>query len=140
MADITLDDGMRVLEAAFAKARSLDLVVGVSVVDARGDLVASARMDGSLWWWTESSRAKAMATVTYGGLPSGELLERASGPVAQALVHMHQGRMAPQQGAVPIRKGDKLVGRRWNCRWHGGRGRGYFRCRRVGSSIISAAS
>ena len=110
MPDITLDDGMRVLEAAFAKARSLDLVVGVSVVDARGDLVASARMDGSLWWWTESSRAKAMATVTYGGVPSGELLARANGPVAQALVHMHQGRMAPQQGAVPIRKGDKLVG------------------------------
>ena len=110
MPDITLDDGMRVLEAAFAKARSLDLVVGVSVVDARGDLVASARMDGSLWWWTESSRAKAMATVTYGGLPSGELLERAHGPVAQTLVHMHQGRVAPQQGAVPIRKGDKLVG------------------------------
>ncbi|MCZ6534393.1 MAG: heme-binding protein [Chloroflexi bacterium] len=78
MPDITLNDGMKALEAAFAKARSLNIVVGVSVVDARGDLVASARMDDSLWWWTESSRAKAMATVTYGGIPSGELTERAA--------------------------------------------------------------
>ena len=50
MPDITLDDGMKALEAVFAKARSLNIVVGVSVVDARGDLVAPARMDDSLWW------------------------------------------------------------------------------------------
>ncbi|MCH7888478.1 MAG: heme-binding protein [Proteobacteria bacterium] len=42
---------MKALEAAFAKARSLNVIVGVAVVDARGDLVASARMDDSLWWW-----------------------------------------------------------------------------------------
>ncbi len=110
MPDITLDDGMKALEAAFVKARSLNVIVGVAVVDARGDLVASARMDDALWWWTESSRAKAMATVTYGGIPSGELTERAARPVAQTLLHMHQGRIAPQQGAVPIKKGGKLVG------------------------------
>ena len=110
MPDITLDDGLKVLNTAFAKAKNLDLVVGVSVVDARGDLVVSARMDGSLWWWTESSRAKAFATVTYGGTPSRELEDRASKPVAQTLIQMHQGRMAPQQGAVPIFKNGKLVG------------------------------
>ena len=46
MAGITLQDGMNILEAAFDKARSLNLTVAVSVVDARGDLVAAARMDG----------------------------------------------------------------------------------------------
>ena len=110
MPSITLEDGMNILEAAFAKAKSLDIKVGVAVVDARGDLVASARMDGSLWWWIESSRAKAMATVTYGGQPSGDLLELSSRPVAQFLVHYHQGRMAPQQGAMPVFKDGVLVG------------------------------
>lgn len=103
MPDITLDDGMKALEAAFAKARSLNVIVGVSVVDARGDLVASARMDDSLWWWTESSRAKAMATVTYGGIPSGELTERAARPVAQTLLHMHQG-LGPSRERCPLRR------------------------------------
>ena len=42
MPRITLQDGMNILEAAFDKARSLNLIVAVSVVDARGDLVAAA--------------------------------------------------------------------------------------------------
>ena len=111
MPDITLDDGMRVLEAAFAKARSLDLVVGVSVVDARGDLVASARMDGSLWWWTESSRAKAMATVTYGGATQ----RRASGsgrmgPWPRPLYTCTRAAWLPNRARYPFLKGGKLVG------------------------------
>ena len=80
MPRITLEDGMNILQAAFDKARSLNLTVAVSVVDARGDLVAAARMDNAIWWWTESSRGKAVATVAYEGVPSGELLERSSRP------------------------------------------------------------
>ena len=110
MAGITLEDGMNILEAAFDKARSLNLVVAVSVVDARGDLVAAARMDNAIWWWTESSRGKAVSTVAYEGVPSGELLERAARPVAHGLQQMHHGRFMPQQGAMPVFKGGVLVG------------------------------
>ena len=110
MTGITLEDGMNILEAAFDKARSLNLVVAVSVVDARGDLVAAARMDGAIWWWTESSRGKAVSTVAYEGVPSGELLERAARPVAHGLQQMHHGRFMPQQGAMPVFKGGVLVG------------------------------
>ena len=100
MTGITLEDGMNILEAAFDKARSLNLTVAVSVVDARGDLVAAARMDRAIWWWTESSRGKAVSTVAYEGVPSGELLERAARPVAHGLQQMHHGRFMPQQGAM----------------------------------------
>ena len=110
MTGITLEDGMNILEAAFDKARSLNLVVAVSVVDARGDLVAAARMDDAIWWWTESSRGKAVSTVAYEGVPSGELLERAARPVAHGLQQMHHGRFMPQQGAMPVFKGGVLVG------------------------------
>ena len=110
MPAITLQDGMNILQAAFDKARSLNLVVAVSVVDARGDLVAAARMDGAIWWWTESSRGKAVSTVAYEGVPSGELLERSARPVAHGLQQMHHGRFMPQQGAMPVFKGGVLVG------------------------------
>ena len=110
MPRITLQDGMNILEAAFDKARSLGLTVAVSIVDARGDLVATARMDNAIWWWTESSRGKAVATVAYEGVPSGELLERSSRPVAHGLQQMFHGRFMPQQGAMPVFKDGVLVG------------------------------
>jgi uncharacterized protein GlcG (DUF336 family) len=110
MVGITLLDGMRALEAGFQRARELGIIVAVSVVDARGDLIVSARMDGSLWWWTETSRAKAFASVAYGGMKSGDLIDRSNNPVAQALVHMHQGRIAPQQGAIPLFRSAVLFG------------------------------
>ena len=48
MPRITLEDGMNILHAAFDKARSLNLTVSVSIVDARGDLAyAAARMDNA---------------------------------------------------------------------------------------------
>jgi len=110
MSTMTLEEGLKVLNAALAYARSMGVTVAVAVVDARGDLVTSARMDGSLWWWIESSRAKAMATVTFGGVPSGQLIGRSTRPVAQMLVYMHDGRLAAQQGAVPIKRGGQLIG------------------------------
>jgi len=110
MSTMTLDEGVRFLEAAMPKAKSMNLTVAASVVDERGDLVAAYRMDGCLWYHSESSRGKAMATVTHGGIPSSELLERASRPVSQMLVHILDGRIVPQPGAVPINKGRVLIG------------------------------
>ena len=88
MIGITLEDGKKALERGFERAKELGIIVAVTVVDARGDLIASARMDGSLWWSTETSRAKAFASVAYGGMKSGDLMDRAANPVSQALVHM----------------------------------------------------
>ena len=110
MIGITLEDGKKALERGFERAKELGIIVAVTVVDARGDLIVSARMDGSLWWWTETSRAKAFASVAYGGMKSGDLMDRAANPVSQALVHMHQGRIAPQQGAVPLFREGVLLG------------------------------
>ena len=83
--------------------------VGISVVDARGDLVAMVRLDGALWRTAPISRGKAYASVAF-GVPSADLMERANNPVMRALMHMEDGQIIPQQGAMPIKRGYDLIG------------------------------
>ena len=44
------------------------------------------------------------------GIPSGDLAERADKPVMRALMEFENGYFIPQQGAVPIKQGEKLLG------------------------------
>jgi uncharacterized protein GlcG (DUF336 family) len=55
------------------------------------------------------SRGKAYASAAF-GLPSSELTERANNPVMRALQQMEGGLIIPQQGAVPIKRGNELIG------------------------------
>jgi uncharacterized protein GlcG (DUF336 family) len=43
-------------------------------------------------------------------VPSAELTERANNPVMRALMLMEDGQIIPQQGAVPIKRGNELLG------------------------------
>ncbi len=106
---ITLAEAERILQAAKQKALGMRRAVGISVVDARGDLVAMARMDGALWRTAPVSRGKAYASVAF-GVPSGELAERADNPVMRALMLQEDGLIIPQQGAVPMKRGNILLG------------------------------
>lgn len=106
---ITLDEANRAVEACQVKASSMNIPVAIAVVDARGDLVSACRMDGSMWWWIETCRGKALATATY-GVPSGELLDRLNRPTTWTMIAIHDGRMTPSKGAVPIEKDGRLIG------------------------------
>ena len=106
---IKLVEAERILEAAKRKAKEMGLRVAVSVVDPRGDLVALARMDGALWRTVPVSRGKAFASVAY-GIASGELVDRADKPVMRALMEIECGHLIPQQGALPIKRGEELLG------------------------------
>lgn len=102
-------EAARILKAAMAKAEVLGITVAVAVVDARGDLVAAGRMDGARWWWIQTCQGKAFAAAAY-GLPSGELADRANSPVMQTVVQIHRGLLTPSKGAVPITRGDQIIG------------------------------
>ena len=106
---ITLDDAERIMAAAKKKAKEMGFKVTISIVDARGDLILMARMDGSSWQSALLSQGKAVASASY-GLPSAELAERANRPVMHALMMSERGRFIPQQGAVPIKKNEVLLG------------------------------
>ena len=106
---LTLVEIERMLQAAKKKALDMGVIVGISIVDARGDLLAALRLDGALWRTMPVSRGKAYAAVAF-GVPSGELTERANNPVMRALMLMEEGQIIPQQGAVPIKRGNELLG------------------------------
>jgi uncharacterized protein GlcG (DUF336 family) len=106
---LSLAEVERMLQAAKQKALDMGVKVGISIVDARGDLLAALRLDGALWRTMPVSRGKAYASVAF-GVPSGELTERANNPVMRALMLMEDGQIIPQQGAVPIKRGEAVVG------------------------------
>lgn len=105
---LTTAEAERALQAAKAKALQLGVKVGISVVDARGDLITMVRLDGAPWRTPVISRAKAVAAACF-GIPSGELQERALTPVIQAMMMTEGGHMVPGKGALPIiRRGEVL--------------------------------
>ncbi|MBM3223884.1 MAG: heme-binding protein [Candidatus Tectomicrobia bacterium] len=106
---ISMAETERILQAAKQKALEMGVKVGISIVDARGDLVAMLRLDGALWRTAPVSRGKAYASAAF-GLPSADLTERANNPVMRALMQMEDGQIIPQQGALPIRRGNELLG------------------------------
>jgi uncharacterized protein GlcG (DUF336 family) len=106
---LTLKDAQKVLAAAEARAKAIGINVSISVVDARGDLVATQRMDGARWFTPDVARGKATVSATFGA-PSGDFAERASGPVFQSLNLMNQGGLVFGQGAVPVNRGAGVEG------------------------------
>ena len=106
---ITLADAERIVQAGKKKAEEMGLQLTIAVVDPRGDLVTLSRMDGAPWRSLALSQGKAHASVEY-GIPSRELAERANMPVIRALMQITGGVFVPQQGAIPIKQGDKVIG------------------------------
>ncbi|MFQ5934143.1 MAG: heme-binding protein [Dehalococcoidia bacterium] len=106
---ITLAEAEKVVQAGKAEADRLGVKVSISVVDARGDLKASVRMDGVGWFTSDVSRGKAFASANF-GVASGDLADRADIPVFRSLVTMAGGHLVLGQGAVPLLRGDEAIG------------------------------
>ena len=104
MEPLTLDEAIRMLVAARAKATELGLKVSIAVLDPRGDLIALHRLDGALWRTVPIAQGKAAASAAW-DKPSGELKDRwhhrSSAPV-------NDGAWSPDSwpGALPIRRAD----------------------------------
>jgi uncharacterized protein GlcG (DUF336 family) len=109
MANITLDEAERVLQAAKKKAIAMGVKLSISVVDARGDLVCMVKMDGAPWRTPYISRGKARASACF-GIPSADLTDRAMTPVFRAVMEVEKGEFVPGQGALPIMKNGELIG------------------------------
>ena len=106
---VSLKDAQTILLAAEASARKVGVIVSITVVDNRGDLIASIRMDGARYFTPDISKGKAMAAAVF-GVSSATLTERAGSPVFQSLNLMHSGRLVFSQGAVPITQGVAIEG------------------------------
>ena len=106
---ITLDEAQKALNASIAKAKELNTRMAITVVDDHGEVLASARMDGVQGWVVDMSKGKAMASVFW-RQPSGALTERAGSPAMQGLNNIYSGKLVYAQGAVPVKRGDQVIG------------------------------
>ena len=106
---LTLDEANRIIAAAIAKARSLNIRVSVAVCDAGGRPLSFQRMDGAHWASAYGSQGKAIASAAF-NRPSGELSARADQPTPRGIAAAEGGHMIMGQGAVPIRRDGALVG------------------------------
>jgi uncharacterized protein GlcG (DUF336 family) len=132
---LSLQEAERVIDAALAKARALEVRVAVAVCDAGGHLLAFKRMDGTLWASVYGCQGKAVAAAAF-ARPSGELQERAEHPIVRGIIAAHGGNMIPSIGAVPIKRGGVAIGA---CGVGGATGQQDEECARAGVEALSGA-
>ena len=110
MIDMTLEMAETAVKAAQAKDRALRAPMTVTVVDESGRLVLSARGDGTGFFSTETSRAKAMAAASF-KKRTAELAELvAKGGFWSIVPTVLQGQILPTLGGSPIVRGGRVVG------------------------------
>lgn len=129
---LTLDEANRILAAAIARAREMNIKVTVAVCDAGGRLVALNRMDGAIWASVLGSQGKAITSTAF-NRPSGEMTARADHPGVRGIFAAEGGHMIPLQGAVPIVRDGVLVGA---CGVGGGTSEQDEECARAGVAVL----
>jgi len=135
MVDMTLELAETAVKAAQAKARALRAPMTVTVVDESGRLVLSARGDGTGFFSTETSRAKAMAAASF-KKRTAELAELvAKGGFWSIVPTVLQGQILPTLGGSPIVRGGRVIGA-IGC--GGGTGEQDQECADAGAAAIAA--
>ena len=94
---LTLDESIKLCEAAIAKANELGIKISVAVCDPGGKLIAFNRMDGAIWASVYGSQGKATASVGF-GRPSAMLQERADHPTIRGIIAASGQRHDPGPG------------------------------------------
>jgi uncharacterized protein GlcG (DUF336 family) len=69
---LTIDGAMKLLNAAMAKAREMNVPQCIAIVDAGGHLLAFARMDGAFALSVDTALRKAQTAASY-GIPTGDI-------------------------------------------------------------------
>ena len=111
MTNLTLEQADAWIRKACAKATQLGVKVSVCVVDAGGNVVALARMDGANILSPDIARGKAYTAVAFKG-HSKEMAERMKDrPVAAlGLTQVSGNRVVLLPGGVLAKMGDEIFG------------------------------
>jgi len=137
MAEITLEMAEKAVKAAQAKARELGTPMTVTVVDAAGRLILSARGDGTGFFTPETSRAKAVAAAAFRRPTKDMARLRESSPAFWGNVAAVLGGQAlPSIGAVPLISAGKVIGA-IGC--GGGTGEEDHLCAEAGAAAIGSS-
>ena len=102
---LTIDGAMKLLNAAMAKARDMKVPECIAIVDAGGQLLAFARMDGAFALSFDTALVKAMTAACY-GIPTGDIPAGVDIKLAIAT----QGKRVNLPGGLPIIVGGHVIG------------------------------
>jgi glc operon protein GlcG len=97
---LSLEDANRVMHAALAKARELNVRVSVAVCDAGGRLFAFQRMENSILASVFASQGKAFTAVIV-GRPSGDVPDPKDNPALVGVAAAAGGILIAGKGGVP---------------------------------------
>jgi glc operon protein GlcG len=104
-AKLTLAGAQKLLDAAIAKAREMKVPECICVVDAGGQLLAMARMDGAFALSIDTALRKAQTAASY-GVPTGGI---AAG-IDLKLAIATEGKRINLPGGLPVIVDGHIVG------------------------------
>lgn len=110
MADITLEQAHKVLEAAVAKSKAIGTKMNIAIVDAGANLKAFARMEDA-WLGSIDISIKKAKTARFFDMPTGELgrLTQPGGDLYN--IEVSNGGLISFPGGLPIVNNDgKIIG------------------------------
>ncbi len=102
MADITLAEAQAVVERALSKAREIDTLMNIAVVDAGGNLKAFNRMDGA-WLGSIDISIKKARTARFFDMPTGDLGTLSQPGGALFNIEVSNGGLITFPGGLPLR-------------------------------------
>ncbi len=109
MGDISLSQAQSVLDAAVAKAKEINTLMDIAVVDAGGNLKAFLRMDGA-WLGSIDISIRKARTARYFDMNTGDIgaLSQPGGPLYN--IEVSNGGLISFPGGIPLRDGDDVIG------------------------------
>jgi uncharacterized protein GlcG (DUF336 family) len=107
---VALDDARRIMEAGEARAREIGQPMNIAVVDAGGNLVAFARMDGAWIGSVDIAINKAFTARAFDITTKALAGESQSGSQFFGIHVSNGGRVMVFAGGVPLKQGDTVVG------------------------------
>ena len=102
---LTIDGAMKLLNAAMAKARDMNVPQCIAILDAGGHLLAFARMDGAYALSVDTALMKAMTAASY-GVPTGDI----GAGIDIKLAIATQGKRINLPGGLPVIVDGHVIG------------------------------
>jgi uncharacterized protein GlcG (DUF336 family) len=107
---VTLEDARRVIAAGQAEAEKIKQPMNIAVVDAGGNLVAFARMDGAWLGSIDISMKKAWTSRAF-DIETGTLAKFSQpGEEFYGIQQSNNGKVMIFAGGVPLKRGGAVVG------------------------------
>jgi uncharacterized protein GlcG (DUF336 family) len=105
--DISAAMAITIVQTAIETCKATDYAVSATLVGRNGEIIAQVRSDNTGPHTIENSFRKAYTVRTFRA-PSGALVERVKADPTLGLIHLTN--VIANQGALPIKVGDEVIG------------------------------